>query len=112
MIEDERERDGEVEDGEALGAELERQDLDGVRDDEGRVRDVVGTIVEEDECDDGVGGSLVTGDGVAGGGDRLAGEEEEHADVGCEEERAATGLVADETPDDSNNEVVDLKCRR
>ena len=36
LVEDERERDGEVEDVEALGTEAVGQDLDGVRDDEGR----------------------------------------------------------------------------
>lgn len=109
LIEDERERDGEVEHGETLGTELERQDLDGVRDDKGRVRNIVSTIVEEDECDDCVGGRVVSGDGVTGGGDGLATEEQEHADVGGEEESTTTGPVADETTDDGDDEVVDLE---
>lgn len=86
-----------------------RQDLDGVGDDEGRVGDVVGTIVQEDERNDGIGSALVASDGVSSRGDGLAREEDEHADVGREEERAATSLVADKSTDDRDNEVVDLK---
>jgi hypothetical protein len=41
LVEDERERDGEVEDVEALGTNGERQDLDGVRDDERSKRKAV-----------------------------------------------------------------------
>ncbi len=44
LIEDERERDGEVEHREALGADLVRENLDGVRHDEGGgvEREIVG----------------------------------------------------------------------
>jgi hypothetical protein len=44
LVEDEGQRDGEVEDVEALGAECVRQDLDRVGNDERRVRDAVDMI--------------------------------------------------------------------
>ena len=42
LVEDNRERDGEVEDVEALRAQAVRQDLDRVGDDEGRERETGG----------------------------------------------------------------------
>ena len=109
LIEDERERDGEVEHGETLGAELVRKNLDGVGDDEGGVGDVVRAVVEEDEGDDSVGGGVASSDGVSGRADGLHDEEDKHADVGGDEEGSSADTVAEETSDDGNSEIVDLE---
>lgn len=41
LVEDERQGDPEVEDGESLRAQVIRQDFDGVRDNQGRIGDVI-----------------------------------------------------------------------
>ena len=109
LIEDERERDGEVEHGETLGAELVGKNLDGVGDDKRTVGDVVRSVVEEDEGDDSVGGSGASSDGVSGRADGLHDEEDKHADVGGDEEGSSADTVAEETSDDSHEEVEELE---
>lgn len=101
MVKYESERDGEVEDVEALGTDVVGENLQRVRDDEWRegntVRGVssasvenskqgegmdslVGGVVQEDEGNDGVRRRLVAVDLESGGADRLQGEEEGHTD--------------------------------
>lgn len=47
LIEDEGQRDGEVEDGKALGAERVGQNFDSVADNEGREGDVVSSVEQD-----------------------------------------------------------------
>ena len=54
MVEDERERDNKVEQAQSFGAEVERQDLDRVRDGERTERERIRRRKEKDERNDGV----------------------------------------------------------
>ena len=54
LVEDERERDDKVEEAESFGAEVEREDLDRVRDGERTERERVRRRKEKDEHNDGV----------------------------------------------------------
>jgi len=93
LVEDERKGNGEVEDGEALGAELVWQNLDSVGHDERGEGEIVRGVVQEDERNDGVGGGLVFCLRVDCRTDRLEGEEEEHASDGGHEKDATADFV-------------------
>jgi hypothetical protein len=69
VVDDERDVDGDVHDHHALGAELERQNLDGVCDEETRPGESVADSVEPEEDDDGDAGAGVAGLAVLRAGD-------------------------------------------
>ena len=83
LIEDEGQGDGEVEDGETLCAEMERQNFDGVRDNEWRVCDVVASVEQEDSSNDSISSGVRSSLGVLGRADSLHDEEDQHANVGA-----------------------------
>jgi len=55
LVEDERKRNGEVEDDEALSTELVRENLDGVRDDQRCVGDAKNNKVRPSNCNEACG---------------------------------------------------------
>jgi len=88
LIKDQTERDRKVEYVETFGTDSVGQDLNGVGDDERRESNVVESVEEEDECDDGVAGCFVVVEGELGGADCLEEEHDHHAGGWDEEERS------------------------
>ena len=105
LVEDQRSGDTVLHDHETLGPDVERKDLDGVRDNVGSESDVVESVVEEDEGDDGVSGRAVgpdrdaigieggVGPGVDGRADGPEDKHDTHAGGRGEEELSSADLV-------------------
>lgn len=103
--------DGEPDDAHALGADVVRQDLDGVADQQAGPGHVVADVVQEDHEDDGVA-HLVVGAALnveAGGADGPDDEAKHHAEGRAEEELAAANLVDEEAEADGDDGVADLQ---
>jgi len=109
LVEDEGQGDGEVEDVEALGTDVVGQNLDGVGDDERREGNVVETVVQEDECNDGVTSRLGSVLGVESRADGLEGEHDDHTSGGHHEHAATSTAFNEEGGNDGDDKVVDLK---
>lgn len=76
LVEDEGKGNDEVEDVETLGTDGERQDFDGVGNDEGRESNIVSGVVEEDERNDGMRSRFVSCDSEASRTNSLHREED------------------------------------
>lgn len=107
LIEDDGTHDGEVHDSETLGTNEERQDLDGVGDEEGRVGDGVETVEDEDEGEEGTSCTDGLGIFVSGGHGGNDGVRDEHAGGGDDPEWATAGTFNVHRGGDGNDEVVD-----
>jgi len=79
LIEDQTERNDKVETVESLGTDMVGENFDSVGNDERSEGDIVESVIEEDECDDGVSSCLVLVDGVLGGTDCLEEEHDKHS---------------------------------
>ena len=108
VVHDEGDVDGDVHDHHALGAELERQDLDGVGDEQTGPGEGVAHTVEPEEDDDGDAGALVRGLAVLRAGDGRGHEAQEHTSGGGEEERAATDAVTQHGARNGDDQGEDL----
>ena len=108
VVHDEGDVDGDVHDHHALGAELERQDLDGVGDEQTRPGEGVAHTVEPEEDDDGDAGALVCGLAVLRAGDGRCHEAQKHTSGGGEEERTATDAVTQHGARNGDDQGEDL----
>lgn len=99
--------DGDVHEHHALGAQLEGQDLEGVGDEHAGEADVVEDAEEPDEDELGPAGGGVAQPRVLveGAADGPAGEGDDHARDGDEEERPAPEAVYVERREDRHDEV-------
>jgi hypothetical protein len=107
LIEDDGTHDGEIHDGETLGADEEGQDLDGVGDEEGSVGDGVETVEDEDEGEEGAACTDVLGILVGSGHGGDDGVGDQHTSGGDDEEGATTGAFDVQGGGDGDDEVVD-----
>ena len=107
LIEDDGTHDGEIHDGQTLCADEERQDFDGVGDEEGGVGDGVETVEDEDEGEEGTACSDVLGILVGSGHGGDDGVRDKHACGGDDEERATTGALNVHGGGDGDDKVVD-----
>jgi len=109
LIENERQRDGEVEEGESLCSDGVRKNFDGVGDNERGEGDVVKRVEEENERDNGMGSSIVLSLGENSGASCLQREEHDHTSGRCQEENAATDPIDQESGEKSPEHVPDLE---
>jgi len=109
VVEEESQVDEHEHDGHTTSTDLEWENLDGVTDKETGPSQVVTGIVEEDESDDGVTGSLGAVVGSVLGGDCPWNEHDEHTTSGGQEERTTTGTIDSESHRGSDKHVPDVE---
>lgn len=109
LIKDEGERNDKVEDVEPFGTEVVWQDFDRVRDDEGRERNVVCSIEEEDECNDSMSSCSGLMLSILGEANRLCRVEQGHQTSRKQEEEAATQTVDHQRREHGPAQVPDLQ---
>lgn len=107
LIEDDGTHDGEIHDGETLCTDEERQDLDGVRDEERSIGDGVETVEDEDESEERASCSDVLGIFVGSGHGGNDGIGYQHTSGGDDEERTTTGTFNVHRSGNGNDKVVD-----
>jgi hypothetical protein len=105
LVENERGGDGNIHDGKHLGTNLERGNLDSVRDEKGGICNSIEAVENEDSSHDEVSSIfvrvVVRVDTGTGRPEHIG---EEHASVGDEEERATTNLLNEERSSGGNDD--------
>ena len=96
VVDDEGDVDSNVHDHHALCTQLERQDLDGVGDEQTRPRERVADTMEPEEDDDSNTGASVAGLAVLRTSDSCSHETQKHTSGGCKEEWPATDAVTEQ----------------
>lgn len=109
LVKDEGDRNDKAEDVEPFGTETVWQDFDRIRDNEGSERNVICSVEEEDECNNGMSSRSGLMLSILGEANRLCRVEQGHQSGRKKEEEATTETVDHESREHGPAQVPDLQ---